>query len=137
MTTKNEAIYFLNKINTSFLSKEEMIGLLTMAIYSKDIFPSNNDVSSFIEKAFIIKFATYVTKSRTLMCARLTRTLSNYDDKQIKQAHKNIVNFILFKHEDMNFLELEKSKSKKTSNNANKDISKWVSGILGRKKDKS
>lgn len=132
MTSKNETKYIIYRLNNSFLSKDELIGILTLAIYSKEIFPKNSDVSSFIEKTFSIKYLSYVTKSRTLMCARLMRELASYDEDKIKKTNKNIKNFVSYVLADA--YNEDKPSSRNKSNNANKDVGKWITGILGKKK---
>lgn len=115
-------------------TKEEMIGILTLAIYSREIFPSNAEVSKFIKHVFLIEYLPYVINSRTLLCARLMRVISSYDETQIMKTNKNIKFY--FNHPDSAFFNslILKNNKNKLKSNANSDVSKWISGLLGKKK---
>lgn len=119
------------------LSKEEFIGLITIVIYSKDIFVKNEDVANFVKNIFGLSFLDYVIKSRTLLCARLARNLVSMNDAEIKNATSKVTlyfktkEFIIQSDEDL-------SKNKKVlstqKHNANRDVSTWINALL--KKDK-
>lgn len=128
----NKTDYIINRLNYSVSTKEELIGLLTMAIYSKEIFPTNKLVKIFVEEVFLMSFLDYVYHSRTLLCARLMRTVSSYEEKDLKITNKSIRNFFSIylngRERNLNLL------SKDRKGNANKDMTKWIEGILGRNK---
>lgn len=128
----NKTDYIINRLNYSVSTKEELIGLLTMAIYSKEIFPTNKLVKIFVEEVFLMSFLDYVYHSRTLLCARLMRTVSSYEEKDLKITNKSIRNFFSIylngRERNLNLL------SKNRKGNANKDMTKWIEGILGKNK---
>lgn len=131
MNKSSETLYVLNKLSSNHLSKEEFIGLMTLAIYSKEIFLKNSELDIFIESFFNIKYKPYVISSRTLICARLLREIHAYDDSRIKDLLKILRGFfsMLLESDQKKF---EKNKLKKGVN-ANSDLSTWISGILRKK----
>lgn len=130
MNKNSETLYLLNKLSLSHLSKEEFIGLLTLAIYSKEIFHKNQDLDAFTEGFFKIKYKPYVLNSRTLICARLMRDLSGFEENKVKNVQKDLrVFFKMLIDEDQSTFE----KKKRKESNANKDLTTWIAGILGKK----
>lgn len=128
----NKKDYIINRLNYSVSTKEELIGLLTMAIYSKEIFPTNKLVKIFVQEVFRMSFLDYVYHSRTLLCARLMRAISLYEDKDLKRTNKQIRDFFSIyldgREKNLNLL------NKDNKGNANKDMTKWIEGILGKNK---
>lgn len=118
-------------------SKEGFIGLITMLIYSREIFVKNEDAAKFVKEVFGLNFLDYVIKSRTLLCARLTRSLVSMNDKDFKDyANKvsiyfNTDKFIIEYNESMHSLNKMNIKNK---HNASRDVGTWISALL--KKDK-
>lgn len=121
-------------VNKRISSKEEFIGLLTIAIYSKEIFVKNEDAGKFVKEIFDLNFLEYVVRSRTLLCARLSRRLVKMDKKEMKKcvslvAHYFSTNqYIHFWDPD----DIFSYKSKRSD--ANKDVNTWIKALL--RKDK-
>lgn len=130
MNKSSETLYLLNKLSLSHLSKEEFIGLLTLAIYSKEIFHKNQDLDAFTEGFFNIKYKPYVLSSRTLICARLMRDVSGFEENKVKNIQKDLRKFfkILIDEDQPSF-----EKRKRKESNANTDLTTWIAGILGKK----
>ncbi|EJP8300948.1 hypothetical protein NZA78_004945 [Escherichia coli] len=116
-------------------SKEAFIGLITIAIYSREIFVKNEDAAEFVKNVFGLSFLDYVIKSRTLLCARLTRNLVNMSERDIKECiykaseYFKTDKFIIGHNE--NSLTFKKSNVKR---NANRDVGTWINALL--KKDR-
>ena len=76
-------------------------------------------------------------KSRTLLCARLTRNLVGMSDKAIKEtifktsAYFKAERYIIDYNENLYALNKDSTKNKQ---NANRDVGTWISAFL--KKDK-
>ncbi|ELQ6274729.1 hypothetical protein G9X52_00910 [Cronobacter sakazakii] len=138
MNNKNKNLTILEPlIFKKFSSKENFIGLITIVIYSREIFLKNEDAAHFIKQVFGITFLDYVIKSRTLLCARLTRNIVNMNDKDIKDAIYKASYY--FKTEEYimeynNKLNTFNKNGKKSKNNASRDVGTWINALL--KKDK-
>ena len=118
-------------------SREGFIGLITIVIYSREIFVKNEDAAKFVKNVFGITFLEYVVKSRTLLCAKLTRTLVNMSDRDIKESIYKVSEYFKtdkFIIEYNNSLHTFNKNSFKKKHNANRDVSTWISALL--KKDK-
>ncbi|HDR2474539.1 hypothetical protein ABG794_17865 [Enterobacter soli] len=118
-------------------SREGFIGLITMVIYSKDIFVKNEDVAMFVKNVFGISFLDYVIRSRTLLCARVTRSLVSMSEDDIKESASKVSIYFgsdkyISQYNEM-FIKHNKNIIKNKSN-ANRDVGTWISALL--KKDK-
>jgi len=132
MNNKIDNKYILKRVETSYISKEELIGLTISMMLSKDIFKTNKDVSDFASQEINLDFLEYAIKSRTLMIARTARKISEFDDKDQKKLVSSIRNYC-FNHmilEDKH----QKNHTEKSKNNANKSMEKWISALSGKKK---
>jgi hypothetical protein len=134
MNSKVDNKYILKRVETSYISKEELIGLSILMMLSKDIFKTNKDVSDFVSQEINLNFLEYAIKSRTLMIARTARKISEFDDKDQKKLVSSIRNYcfnhmMLEEKDQINHIERERSK-----NNANKSMKKWISALSGKKK---
>lgn len=124
-------------VNKKFSSREGFIGLITLVIYSREIFVKNEDAAKFVKTVFGLSFLDYVIKSRTLLCARLTRNLVSMSDKDIKESvykaseYFKTDKFIIMYNESLHLLNEKSFKNRRT---ANRDVSTWISALL--KKDK-
>lgn len=118
-------------------SREAFIGLITIVIYSREIFVKNEDAAKFVKNVFGLSFLDYVVKSRTLLCARLTRNLVNMSDRDIKESiykaseYFKTDKFIIEYNENSHTFNKNNLKNK---HNANRDVGTWISALL--KKDK-
>lgn len=120
-------------------SKQELIGAITLVLYSKDIFPRNIDAYNFINNVFNVNYLDYVIRSRTLLCARLTRNLVEMNEKQVDKTIKELSLFFLEYmaelKEEHDVYEKNERKGIKYKINNEKDLDKWIRGILGKNKN--
>lgn len=121
-------------VNKRISSKEEFIGLLTIAIYSKEIFVKNEDASKFIKEIFDLSFLDYVVRSRTLLCARLSRRLVMMDKKEMKKSVSLVAHYFST-NQYVHFWDPDDIFSYKNKrSDANKDVNTWIKALL--RKDK-
>ncbi|MBX9136738.1 MULTISPECIES: hypothetical protein [unclassified Clostridium] len=112
---KNEVI---NKLNNTKLEHSEFIGIVCCIIHSKEIFPNNKDIIPFLEQVFSVKYLQYVLNSRTLISARLCKTLLCIDGIELeKLRNKTVKYFYIYENKNIN------SNKKK---NANDKLSIWL-----------
>lgn len=73
-----------------------MVGILSVLLLSKDIFPHNETIKGFLMEVLELSYKDYVFRSRTLLCARVTRDIineragNNYKVKLYKFLEKQI-----------------------------------------------
>lgn len=79
--------------NQNSISKTDVISLLAIIIFEKDIFKRNKDIKEFIEEVFNIKYRDYVIASRTMIFARLSRDVYKMDDNKLKEKIINLLSF--------------------------------------------
>lgn len=118
----------LNKAFHMPMPKENMIGLVVMLVYSKDVFRTNIDVSIFLKKVFDISFLTYAIRSRTLMCAKICRHINNLNEDQFKQALFQFLATLSQIRDDDLYLSDKDYKSNIKSKNAYNNMHKWLTG---------
>ncbi|MCB5311956.1 hypothetical protein [Yersinia intermedia] len=117
------------------VSRETFIGIIVSLILNKELFKTNQDVVKFTSLAFDLNFPMYITRSRTLMVARICRVLFNSDEKSIEKFSNMTsiyLNNILSQQSELNLNTADKYKN--TRNDALSNMNKWIGGIL--KKDK-
>lgn len=109
------------KLNSPKLEHSEFVGIVCCVIYSKEIFPSNKDIVPFLDQVFDIRYLQYVLNSRTLISARLSKTLFTLDSIQLEILKKRMIKyFYVFEKQNSN------SNKKK---NANDKLSVWLKGL--------
>lgn len=106
------------KLSSIKLEHSEFIGIVCSIVYSKEIFPNNKDIVPFLEQVFDIRYLQYVLNSRTLIAARLSKTLLNVDGAELENRRKKMVKyFYIFEKQNLN-------SSKKRD--ANDKLSVWL-----------
>jgi hypothetical protein len=100
----------LNKLNKDGQDKADIIALLAIIIYEKDIFLKNKDIKEFITKVFNITYLDYVIESRTSIFSRISKDVYSMNENKIQEVMISL----------MNFFNIEKSKSKKKKNENDK-----------------
>lgn len=116
-------------------SKEYVIGFLISTILHKNLFSTNEQVSRFIELVFGLTLLPYAVRSRTIMCAKISRILVSCDGKQVSEYGEKSANYIIeaIKSIDNNH-SLEIKKKRKSTKNATTNLDLWVTGILNKEK---
>lgn len=121
---KNE---ILNIINSNNINTCNILGLYTTTILSKEILKTNKDVVNFINSTLNIDLPIYITKSRTLICAKCSRLIFNYSIEEQKNIYdlyiENLYKLDVFKSNDKN--DIFNVKQKKHYKN-NEKLSKWL-----------
>jgi len=113
------------------ISKQYIIGSLVLLILNKKIFKKNEDVSSFLENILDIKVPTYLTRSRTMMVAKVCRLMNDYSNSEIESYRKKILPFIIPIYDQ--YLNFDFTDSKNIKSPTNLDA--WISGILKNRED--
>lgn len=115
---KLDSIYNrLDNLNKNGRDKVDIIALLAIIIYEKDIFKKNKDIKEFIQKVFNITYLDYVISSRTMIFSRISRDVYAMEESKIRE-----ITAILMKYFDSN---IEKNKSKKKKNENDK-LDTWL-----------
>ncbi|MDU2121362.1 MAG: hypothetical protein E7E64_02365 [Clostridium celatum] len=109
------------KLNSPKLEHSEFVGIVCCVIYSKEIFPSNKDIVPFLDQVFDIRYLQYVLNSRTLISARLSKTLFTLDSIQLEILRKRMIKYFYV-------FEKQNSSSNKKKN-ANDKLSIWLKGL--------
>lgn len=99
------------------------IGLNTLLIFSKELFRKNSEIEDFLQSVYGIKFLPYVFRSRTIVVAKLSRLIKDFDEKQIVKHLKKIS--LYFEMESSATTDRKKPKNE----NANEKLDKWWNKI--------
>ncbi|HCT8723776.1 TPA: hypothetical protein OUA76_000418, partial [Proteus mirabilis] len=78
-------IFMLRKLKHGNIAKENLIGIIIMLLLSKNLFKRNIDVAEYVENTFGIELLPYAVRSRTIIIAKLCRTLVNITDLEAKK----------------------------------------------------
>lgn len=97
------------------ISIYQILGITSEIILNKNFFKKNLEVVSFIKLIFNIEFKDYITKSRTMIMAKVLKKIYLSDEKELQEYRKSLINYI-----ESNFYNEE---SKKNTNNT---LSKWI-----------
>lgn len=85
--------YIVIKLNNNNLDKSDLIGLISIIIYSKDLFPHNKDIKSFIDSIFNQSFPNYIIKSRTLIVAKSARIMYDMSLEEADEIHIKMIDY--------------------------------------------
>ncbi|TGE36902.1 hypothetical protein E4K67_17545 [Desulfosporosinus fructosivorans] len=110
----------LIELNRKKNSVEMVIGTNISILFSKEIFKKNSDIEDYLKKVFEMTYLPYVMKSRSLIGARLTKTIYNYDKENLSIMLKRLFDYFDFNLENKSQSEMSKEKP---------SISKWIQGI--------
>lgn len=115
--------YASSKLLKSNLDKAELVGLVSLLIYSKDIFNSNKDIGPFIELLFGYNYPDYIMKSRTLIVAKSSRHMNSMDSDSLSNIHKKISIYL-------NVKTSTNEQNKSTNNKKSYDkLNTWLKGF--------
>lgn len=70
-------LLFRNELKNNKIPLYKIVGILSVLLLSKDIFPHNEMIKGFLMEILGLSYKEYVFRSRTLLCARVTRDLIN------------------------------------------------------------
>lgn len=134
----NDYLTILKKIQGPKVDIVDIIGVVSVFILSKDIFAKNKDVDQFIQKVFDIKYANYITKSRTLMVAKVSRNLYYMDEAEVISLNRKLDEYLKAILEntvvdekkgdeiiDNNRIKIKSTKKK----NENEKLKIWLKGL--------
>ncbi|KZE37731.1 hypothetical protein AV656_09360 [Bhargavaea cecembensis] len=109
--------YYRSELKFKGAKKHKILGVVSDLLLSKELFPRNDDLRIFIKEIFDIEFKDYIFSSRTLIVARVTRSLYLKTDKELEIVRKKLIIFF----EKYNKLDVE--------NRGTTNLSKWIKGI--------
>ncbi|TYA11246.1 hypothetical protein FRY98_18940 [Paenibacillus faecis] len=122
MRVNEEIIYKkidgLRRIKNPELIRFELFSILTSLLLSKNEFKNNTEIVSFLS-SLNIEFKEYVFKSRTLILARVLRTVENLDESALELYTNILENMLKRKIEKF---EEEKSKEIKQQTDKSRSI---------------
>ncbi|PHB56434.1 hypothetical protein COE92_09335 [Bacillus wiedmannii] len=126
----NILLEFKKHVQLEQVNKNYTIGTVTLLIYSKEAFKNNKDIISFLSNVFNESYLPYVIKSRTLVAAKLGRTLANKEEESFKKLDKSIIAYFDATISDDSKKDKEPKKVKKTKKkNANDKLDSWLRGL--------
>jgi len=104
------------------------IGLNTLFLLSKELFPSNNDIKTVAGVLYDIELKDYLFSSRTMLVARTNRYIYDLDEAQVKEFTKKLVKLQNGSSNNENSKETNYKVSKKKSNSKD-NLKKWLNNI--------
>lgn len=109
---------------------KDLIGLSTLILFSKELFPKNTDIEPFIKEVFNLSFKGYLYKSRTLLVARVNKYIYiNLTEKEVKEKIDQI-NYMLNRNDNsMENVERKKNIKPRKRSKAEENLSKWLDNI--------
>ena len=115
---QNNSNYFNKK--TKYI---DAIGLNTLIMLSKDLFPNNEDIKNYTTDNFKIDFKEYLFKSRTMLVARSNRYIYELNDEELKILYKYMINYL------NNNTEEEKENNLQKNNKSKANLKTWLENI--------
>lgn len=109
------------KLSSIKLEHSEFIGIVCSIVYSKEIFPNNKDIVPFLEEVFDIRYLQYVLNSRTLIAARLSKTLINFNEIELEERRKKMVKYF--------YMFEKKNSNSNKKRDANDKLGVWLKGL--------
>lgn len=109
---------YQSELRSKNISKYKMIGIVVEMLLSKELFPRNESVSTFLNETFNIHYKEYVLKSRTTIVARCVRDIFGADENLFEMHRKKLLDFV---KSDIDV--------KTNSKNRSDSIHKWMDGI--------
>lgn len=102
-------VLFRNELKNRQIPLYKIVGIISVLLLSKEIFPHNEDIKEFLANVLSLSFREYVFRSRTLLVARVTRAIiSKSENKEFK---RKLYDFI-----DTNIEKMKKEKNIKENN---------------------
>ena len=126
-----EYIEILHRVQAYNTSKLEVIGAVSILIYSKDIFKKNKDINSFIVDVLQLQYPEYIMKSRTLIVAKVSRYIYLLAPEELLNISSRINTFFDIK-EFSELKEIDKIKptnKKMRKKNENDKLDTWLKGL--------
>ncbi|SMB95452.1 hypothetical protein SAMN00017405_0407 [Desulfonispora thiosulfatigenes DSM 11270] len=105
----------------------EAIGLNSLILLSKDLFPSNDDLKSYTDEIIKIELKNYLFKSRTLLVAKINKYIYDLEVDEIKTLYKNMNNYLINKD--------GKSDKDNDNNKNNRDENNKINNKKNKSKD--
>lgn len=106
---------------------KELIGLNTLTLFSKDLFPNNSDIKPFIKDIYNLEFKGYLFKSRTLLVARVNKYIVNkLSENEVAEKLRLIKSFYKDRKDETN--EDDENKKRRKSK-AGDNLTKWLDNI--------
>ncbi|WP_346867125.1 hypothetical protein [Clostridium sp. UBA1353] len=121
----------LEKLNNGNLDCINFMGVVSYAIYSKEVFPKNKGIVEFLDTVFGLKYLDYVIKSRSLITARVTRHILSLEDDELRKSVQNIVNYITSMYPEVETKKESSRNNNKSAKkkNANEKLGTWLKGL--------
>ncbi len=129
---KQAILAIKSKIKNKNIDIFDFLGIVNVLLYSKTIFKRNKEVDEFILEIFDIKLPEYVVKSRTLMVARISRIVFDFEKGQIEDKKNKIINSSLFSDEDLDIMTASDKQAHEKPNkkkNENEKLETWLKGL--------
>lgn len=124
----NELEKIKNRLSNSHIDSIELMGVIVHIIYSKMLFPKNNQLESFVSDCLNIQIPNYVLRSRTLISAKISKYIYNLDEVEVRKIHHKLKLFF----ENYNVENSQNNKGKKMKNrkkNENDKLDTWLKGL--------
>lgn len=121
----NILLEFKRNVQLEKTDKNYTIGTVILLIYSNETFKNNKDIIPFLKDVFNETYLPYVIKSRTLVAAKLGRTLAQKEEKEFEQINEGILIYF----NSINSSDNKKVNKKKGKKNANEKLDSWLGGI--------
>lgn len=123
---ETEINYIYTKLNKN-TDKISLMGILGYTILSKLILPKNKDVVLFIKEIFNIQLPLYLTKSRTLMAAKIVKLIYITPNNELQLITNSLYDY--FNKEKDNFKDFNNKDIKSNKKNANDKMKVWLNKL--------
>lgn len=85
-------LLFRNELKNNKIPLYKTIGFFSVLLLSKEIFPCDAMIKRFLMEVLGLSYKEYVFRSRTLLCAQVTRDLIN--GKVVKDYKRKLYKFL-------------------------------------------
>lgn len=119
--------FVLSKLSESYIDVADILGIFCMVIYSRSVFSTNKDCALFLGEVSGEEIPNYISKSRALMVARVTK-LIYFADKHIQDRiiNKMVDYFSTLENSVKTLDKAEPKKTRKSKRNANDKLETWL-----------
>lgn len=109
----------------------DAIGLNTIIILSKELFPTNNDIRRYTDENIEMELKDYLFDSRTLLIARTNRYIYNLEIDELKRFYESVNIYITNEssEDDPDDQQTKKDKGFNKNNKSKENLQKWLDKI--------
>lgn len=85
-------LLFRNELKNKNMPQYKLVGIVVELLLSKEIFKRNSEIATFVKETFDFELKLYILKSRTMIVAKLCRSIHSLDNPS--SCQKKLYEFV-------------------------------------------